>query len=167
MATFEQIENLKGWMRRGARAAARVDSRQYGYCDNQPENDGISSAATDDEIATLIHEYKLTDAQACALEDGSYAEIHYDAANLEIGCAYQVKVYSPFLDGPTRGGFAHYDSARYFAASQGVEIVYDCGNQEKAGKTTYACDMCGHVLTSSETHCPRDPNASISSIRPA
>lgn len=136
MATLEQIENLKSWIQRRRKAYERVDAGDYGYCDDQPENDGISASASDDEISTLIGEYKLTNAQACALEDGSYAEIHFNPKGAEIGVNYQVKVYNPFLVGPTRAGFACHESARYFAASQGVEIVFDCGNQEKVSKLT-------------------------------
>ena len=53
-------ENLKGWIRRGREAAARYDAKRYDYCEAQPENDGVSLAATDDEVNTLMAEHRFT-----------------------------------------------------------------------------------------------------------
>jgi len=67
-ATQEQVENYKGWLARRNAAARRMISGQYDYTAPQDEEEGISLAAIDDEIAQLSHEYKLTGDEVHALE---------------------------------------------------------------------------------------------------
>ena len=60
MATQEQINEHKGWLRRQRAANGRVDAKQYGYCDPQGEEDGLSCCSIDDEIGQRESEIGFT-----------------------------------------------------------------------------------------------------------
>lgn len=68
MATQEQINDHKGWLMRQRYASLRVDSGKYNYTDPQGEDDGISLASIDDEIAQRAHEIGLTVDENSTLE---------------------------------------------------------------------------------------------------
>lgn len=57
MATQEQINDFKAWLRRQRLAQRRVEAGRYGYTEIQAEEDGLSLASLDDEIGQLAHEH--------------------------------------------------------------------------------------------------------------